>query len=144
MKGKGSKGSKTNWILIAIVLITTVLIFGLLIANKEVIHEGFFGGNTKKIYSVEYYYMDGCSHCDKFSEPGGIWEQLNKIKWNNVILKKYNCAEHEDRVKKFGINGYPSIIIVDNTVTPNILLSSFEEDRTYEKLFKFINKYEQM
>jgi hypothetical protein len=144
MKGKGSKGNKSNWLLIAIVLIATVLISGLLISNKEVIQEGFFGGSTKKIYSVEYYYMDGCSHCDKFSEPGGIWEQLNKIKWNNVTLKKYNCADHEDRVKKFNINGYPSIVIVDNTVTPNILLSSFEEDRTYENLFKFINKYEQM
>lgn len=140
MKGKGK--SKSNWILIAVVLISTVLIFGLLIANKEIIQEGFFGGGNKK-YSVEYYYMDGCGHCEDFNKLG-VWEKINKMEWNNVSLQKYNCDEHMERVKMFNIRGFPSIIIVDNSSKNPTVVASFEEERTYDKLFKFINKYEQM
>ena len=140
MKGKG-KG-KSNWILIAVVLISTVLITGLLISNKEIIEEGFFGSSNKK-YSIEYYYMDGCGHCDIFNKSG-IWEKLNKIEWNNVSLQKYNCDEHMDRVKMFNIKGFPSIIIVDNSSNNPKFVTSFEEERTYDKLLQFIKKYEQM
>jgi thiol-disulfide isomerase/thioredoxin len=138
MKGK-SKG-KSNWIIIGVVLISTVFIFGLLIANKDAIEEGFFGGGNKK-YSVEYYYMDGCGHCDDFNKSG-VWEKLNKMEWKNVSLHKYNCEEHMDRVKMFNIRGFPSIIIVDNSATPK-MIASFEEERTEQKLLQFIKEYEQ-
>jgi hypothetical protein len=138
MKGKG----KSNWILISIVLISTVIIIGLLITNKDAIEEGFFGGSKKK-YSVEYYYMDNCGHCDIFNRSG-VWEKLNKMEWKNVSLHKYNCDEHMDRVKMFNIRGFPSIIIVDNSSDKPKIIASFEEEREDDKLFKFINQYEQM
>ena len=80
--GKSNGKGKSNWILISIVLISTVIIIGLLITNKDAIEEGFFGGSKKK-YSVEYYYMDGCGHCDDFNK---VWEKLIKMEWKNVCL----------------------------------------------------------
>ena len=140
-KGKGS----TNMTLTGIILISAVFIFAILIANKEMIQEGFF--NSEKKYSVEYYYMDTCGHCIDFNETG-IWDRLNAMSFNNVSLKKYNRSEHIERVNALGITGFPAIIVVDNTASargaPPTILASFEEARTYDKLLQFIKKYDVM
>lgn len=144
-KGKGS----TNMTLTGIILISTVFIFAILIANKDRIREGFF--NSEKKYSVEYYYMDTCGHCIDFNETG-IWDRLSALSFNIVSLKKYNRSEHIERVNALGITGFPAIIVVDNTASaasagsagsPTIL-ASFEAARTYDNLLKFIKKYEGM
>lgn len=140
-KGKGS----TNMTLTGIILISTVFIFAILIANKDRIQEGFF--NSEKKYSVEYYYMDTCGHCIDFNETG-IWDRLKAMSFNNVSLKKYNRSEHIERVNALGITGFPAIIVVDNTASargaPPTILASFEAARTYDNLLKFIKKYEGM
>jgi glutaredoxin len=131
MKGKG--------MLNYIIVISIIFIFAVLISNKQTI-EGFFNSDNKK-YSVEYYYMEGCGHCVEFNKLG-IWDQLNNITWANVTLKKYNRSENLDRVNELNISSFPTIIVVDNSSgTPNII-ASFEEERTYDKIFKFIKKYE--
>lgn len=131
MKGKG--------MLNYIILISIIFIFAVLISNKQTI-EGFFNSDNKK-YSVEYYYMEGCGHCVEFNNSG-IWEQLNGLTWSNVTLKKYNRSENLERVNELNISSFPTIIVVDNSSgTPNII-ASFEEERTYDKIFKFIKKYE--
>lgn len=144
-KGKGSN----NMTLTGIILVSAVFIFAILIANKEMIQEGFF--NSEKKYSVEYYYMDTCGHCIDFNETG-IWDRLKAMSFNNVSLKKYNRSEHIERVNALGITGFPAIIVVDNTASgasaasagsPTIL-ASFEEARTYDKLLQFIKKYDEM
>ena len=132
MKGKG--------MLNYIIIISIIFIFAVLISNKQRIQEGFFNSDNKK-YSVEYYYMEGCGHCVEFNNSG-IWDQLNNITWENVTLKKYNRSENLDRVNELNISSFPTIIVVDNSSgTPNII-ESFEEERTYDKIFKFIKKYE--
>ena len=132
MKGKG--------MLNYIIVISIIFIFAVLISNKQRIQEGFFNSDNKK-YSVEYYYMEGCGHCVEFNNSG-IWDQLNNITWANVTLKKYNRSENLDRVNELNISSFPTIIVVDNSSgTPNII-ASFEEERTYDKIFKFIKKYE--
>lgn len=132
MKGKG--------MLNYIIIISIIFIFAVLISNKQRIQEGFFNSDNKK-YSVEYYYMEGCGHCVEFNNSG-IWDQLNNITWANVTLKKYNRSENLDRVNELNISSFPTIIVVDNSSgTPNII-ASFEEERTYDKIFKFIKKYE--
>lgn len=132
MKGKG--------MLNYIIIISIIFIFAVLISNKQRIQEGFFNSDNKK-YSVEYYYMEGCGHCVEFNNSG-IWDQLNNITWANVTLKKYNRSENLDRVNELNISSFPTIIVVVNSSgTPNII-ASFEEERTYDKIFKFIKKYE--
>ena len=134
-KGKGS----SNITLAGIILFSSVFIFAILLANKERIHEGFFGDYKK--YSVEYYYMDTCGHCIDFNESG-IWENLMKLEFNNVSLKKYNRSEKIERVNSLGITGFPSFVIVENSASSPRIIDSLETSRTYENLFKFINKYE--
>ena len=134
-KGKGS----TNGTLTGIIIIFCVFIFAILLANKERIHEGFFGDYKK--YSVEYYYMDTCGHCIDFNESG-IWENLMKLEFNNVSLKKFNRSVKIERVNSLGITGFPSFVIVENSASSPRIIDSLETSRTYENLFKFINKYE--
>jgi len=122
-----------------IIVISIIFIFAVLILNKQTI-EGFFNSNDKK-YSVEYFYMEGCGHCIEFNDSG-IWEQLNGLAWSNVSLKKYNRSENLERVNELNISSFPTIIVIDNsTGSPNII-ASFEEERTYDKIFNFIKKYE--
>jgi thiol-disulfide isomerase/thioredoxin len=134
-KGKGS----SNITLTGIILISAVFIFAILIANRQQIQEAFF---SEKRYSLEYYYMDTCGHCRDFNDTG-IWDKLNTKTFNKVSLKKYNREDHKERVSILGITGFPAFIIVDNTAggSPTIL-ASFEEERTYDNLLKFINEYE--
>jgi hypothetical protein len=131
MKGKG--------ILNYIIVISIIFIFAVLISNKQTI-EGFFNSDNKK-YSVEYFYMEGCGHCIEFNNSG-IWEQLNSLTWANVTLKKYNRSENLERVNELNISSFPTIIVVDNSSGTPKIIASFEEERTYDKLFKFIKKYE--
>jgi hypothetical protein len=122
-----------------IIVISIIFIFAVLISNKQTI-EGFFNSDNKK-YSVEYFYMEGCGHCIEFNDSG-IWEQLNNNAWANVSLKKYNRSENLERVNDLNISSFPTIIVVDSsTGSPNII-ASFEEERTYDKIFNFIKKYE--
>jgi Thioredoxin len=122
-----------------IILISIIFIFAVLISNKQTI-EGFFNSDNKK-YSVEYFYMEGCGHCIEFNNSG-IWEKLNGLTWSNVSLKKYNRSENLERVNELNISSFPTIIVVNNsTGIPNII-ASFEEERTYDNIFKFIKKYE--
>jgi hypothetical protein len=139
-KGKGSN----NMTLTGIILISAVFIFAILIANREMIREGFF--NSEKRYSFEYYYMKNCGHCKVFNATGD-WDKLSALTFNNVSLKKYDRAEHIERVDSLGITGFPAFVMVDNTATAGAggsptILASFEEERTYENLLKFIKQYE--
>lgn len=134
-KGRGA----SNITLTGIILISAVFIFALLIANKEMIREGFF--NSQKRYSVEYYYMETCGHCIDFNETG-IWDRLSAQTFNKVSLKKYNRSEHVERVNSLGITGFPAIIAVDNTASTPTILASFEEERTEDNLLNFIRQYE--
>ena len=125
-----------------IIIISIIFIFAVLISNKKTILEGFFNSENKK-YSVEYYYMEGCGHCVEFNNSG-IWDQLNNNTWLNVSLKKYNRSENLERVNQLNISSFPTIIAVDNsTGTPNII-ASFEDERTYDKIFNFIKKYDSL
>jgi hypothetical protein len=120
-----------------IIIILIIFVFAVLIANKQTIQEHFF--NNKR-YSVEYYYMDTCGHCIEFNNSG-IWEQLNSISWVNVSLNKYNRSENLERVNLLNISSFPTIIVIDKSIDNNTIIDSFEEERTYEKLYNFIKKY---
>lgn len=122
-----------------VIVISIILIFAVLISNKRTI-EGFFNSDNKK-YSVEYYYMEGCGHCVEFNNSS-IWEQLKNNTWVNVSLKKYNRSENLERVNDLNISSFPTIIVVDNSTSSPNIIASFEEERTYDKIFNFIKKYE--
>jgi len=124
--------------LYTIIIISTVFLLAVILSNKDVIRERFFGGSDAKRLSFEYYYMDTCGHCVEFNETG-IWDKLKKETFNHISLKKYNRSEHIERVKSLGITSFPTFVVVDNSSN---IIASFEEARTYEKLLAFIRKYD--
>jgi glutaredoxin len=124
--------------LYTIIIISTVFLLAVILSNKDVIRERFFGGSDAKRLSFEYYYMDTCGHCVEFNETG-IWDKLKKETFNHISLKKYNRSEHLERVKSLGISSFPTFVVVDNSSN---IIASFEEARTYEKLLAFIRKYD--
>jgi len=118
------------------ILATFILIIFVIIMNSRYICESFSSG-TKK-YSLEYYYMDGCGHCEDFNKSG-VWDQLMSKTWDNVSIVKYNMKDKMDRVNKFNITGFPSIILVDVSDGKDKLVSEFKGERTHSKLESFIN-----
>jgi len=116
-----------------IILATFALILFVLMLNSKNICETFY--NNNKNYSLEYYYMDGCGHCNEFSESG-IWEKLESANSDKCKFKKYNMKDKMDRIKKFNIQGFPSILLIDNN---DKMVKSYEGARTYVDLDKFIN-----
>ncbi len=137
-KGKGS----SNITLLTIIVISTLCAFAILILNKDMIKETFFSGSSgTKRYSLEYYYMDTCVHCETFNKKG-IWDELSNMTFNNVELKKFDNVSNADRLKVMEISSFPTFIMVDNQISSTTPIDSFEEERTKEKLLQFINKYE--
>jgi len=121
-----------------VIVIAFVLVFAIIISNKQRIQEQFFNNNN---YSVEYYYMENCGHCIEFNKSG-IWERLKNKNWNKVSLNKYNREDNIDRVRSMDITSFPTIVIVDNSTNPPTIVASFEDERTYEKLVSFISGYD--
>jgi hypothetical protein len=140
---KYSRGSKSygmfNKSLNYIIIIAFVLVFAVIISNRQRIQEQFFDNNNN--YSVEYYYMENCGHCIEFNKSG-IWERLKNKNWNKVSLNKYNREDNIDRVRSMDITSFPTIVIVDNSTNTPTIVASFEDERTYEKLVSFISTYD--
>jgi len=140
---KNSRGSKSNGIfnmsLNYVIILAFVLIFAIIIANRQVIQENFFNNNNIR---VEYYYMENCGHCIEFNNSG-IWESLKNVSWNKVSLQKYNREENIERVRSMDITSFPTIVIVNNSTNPPTIIASYEGERTYEKFVSFISSYDQ-
>lgn len=138
VKAFARKGSSCGT-LYSIIIISAVFVFAIILSHKDRIQESFF--NATKRYSFEYYYMDTCGHCVEFNESG-IWDRLNSQTFNKVSLIKFNRSEHVERVNQFGITGFPTFIMVDNSTSTPSMVASFEQARTYENLLAFIRNYE--
>jgi hypothetical protein len=140
---KYSRGSKSygmfNKSLNYIIIIAFVLVFAVIISNRQRIQEQFFNNNNN--YSVEYYYMENCGHCIEFNKSG-IWERLKNKNWNKVSLNKYSREDNIERVRSMDITSFPTIVIVDNSTNTPTIVASFEDERTYEKLVSFISTYD--
>ena len=133
-KGNGIFNMSLNYVII----IAFVLVFAIIISNRQRIQENFFNNNN---YSVEYYYMENCGHCIEFNKSG-IWERLKNKNWNKVSLTKYNREDNIERVRSMDITSFPTIVIVNNTTNPPTIIASYEGERTYEQLVSFISSYD--
>lgn len=133
-KGNGIFNMSLNYVII----IAFVLVFAIIISNRQRIQENFFNNNN---YSVEYYYMENCGHCIEFNKSG-IWERLKNKNWNKVSLTKYNREDNIERVRSMDITSFPTIVIVNNSTNPPTIIASYEGERTYEQLVSFISSYD--
>jgi thiol-disulfide isomerase/thioredoxin len=87
--------------------------------------EGF--GNAKEMC---YFYMDGCGHCKKFNPT---WDQFVSSYNGNLKLRKVERSNAESEIKKYEINGFPSILLLDG----NGNKKEFTGERTVQNLEAF-------
>jgi hypothetical protein len=112
----------------------------LISAYIVMLSSGYIREGFQQKYSLEYYYMDGCGHCVDFNKSG-VWDKVSENNWANVTVRKYNMKEQRDRVNKFKITGFPSIVIIDISGNEEVVVESFNKERTYENIKNFISKY---
>ena len=138
MAAKKSFGNDI-FIMISIIFFLLLAIAVLFAYNKNKIMEAFMGDSADKKYRMEYYYMEGCGHCEDFSNSG-VWENLNSEYGDKLEFKKYNMKDCKDRIDKYEISGYPTIIIIDKSSSEK-KLEEYNDDRKYEKMKAFVQKY---
>ena len=68
--------------------------------------EGFSSSPAK----VNYYYMDGCGHCEKFSP---VWDEFTKSYNGSTQLKKINMKDAGNDLEKYKVDGFPTVVIID-------------------------------
>ena len=141
MAAKKSFGNDI-FIMISIIFFLLLAIAVLFAYNKNKIMEAFMGDSADKKYRMEYYYMEGCGHCEDFSNSG-VWDNLNSEYGDKLEFKKYNMRDCKDRIDKYEISGYPTIIIIDKSNFEK-KLEEYNDDRKYEKMKAFVQKYANM
>lgn len=136
------KKTNSKWIPIAIFAgICVLLLFMIIIINKT--SNDSENQNTSKDVVVDFYYGEGCTHCDDFLK---YYRSLDdKIK-SKVTFNKYevwsnerNAKKMEDVIKKLNIEtpGFPLVVInqkdyfigYDNETAKNF----------YNKLIEYLN-----
>ena len=76
----------TLLIVIIVVLLISIFMISYYISGNSLMEN--FTGNTTGNKSIEYYYMEGCSHCEKFNDSG-IWEELKETFGTTLKFNKY-------------------------------------------------------
>jgi thiol-disulfide isomerase/thioredoxin len=133
-----SKSDNTTYILLGVLLLSSAL-FIFMSMNYNMSYEKFTSGNIDKKVRIEYYYKDGCPHCDIFKP---MWEKIsNNAELLKIVeFKSYDIKLDGARASKFEINSIPEVIAV--SIQPlssdKELIAKFDLDRTEDKLIKFI------
>ena len=96
-------------------------------SNKPKPFEEF--SNPKELI---YFYMDGCGHCKTFSP---IWDEFTNNYKGNLRIKKYERKQAGDMIDKFQIQGFPTILLIDEQGNKK----EFNGDRTVKGLEQFVN-----
>ena len=87
-------------------------------------------GNPK---SCTYYYMTNCGHCKRFTPD---WDAFVKSYKGPVILKKVEMNDAGDDLKKYNINGFPTVLIIDENGDSQV----YDGPRTVDGLMSCLSK----
>jgi thiol-disulfide isomerase/thioredoxin len=120
-----NKSSRPMKLLFIAVLLTTIYVF---FFRTKTFSENF--GNP---VSCTYYYMEECGHCKRFNPE---WNTFVQTYTGPVKLRKVSATEAGSELEKYGITGFPTILIVDE----NGDHEDYTGPRTSEALIKFLNK----
>ena len=88
--------------------------------------EGFGNGS-----SLTYFHMNGCPHCTKFNP---VWEKFSEGYNGSLDLKKVEAKEMSAQEKSLGIQGFPTIMVVDSNGKKE---ADYDGPRTAEGLKAF-------
>ena len=79
-----------------------------------------------------YFYMNGCGHCKTFSP---VWDEFVNNYTGTLKLNKYETKEAGGLIQKYGIQGFPTVILIDEQGNKK----EFEGDRTVQGLEAFVS-----
>ena len=82
--------------------------------------------------TLTYYYMENCGHCKRFTPE---WDTFVQNYTGQVKLRKVEMNEAGGDIEKYNINGFPTILAVDE----NGDKKDYDGPRTSEGLTKFLN-----
>ena len=113
-------------ICILILCIVGYLIYTIWFNKKET-----YPNSNKKTFL--FFYTDWCSYCSRYkSTHKKLTAYINK-NMPNVTVKDIDCDKNEDLVKKYGIEGFPTLILESNGKSV-----TFTGEKTLENLIQFI------
>ena len=120
--------SPVQLIVAALIIYVYWLLFKLV--SYSIFNAGYLEnfGNPKTMY---YFHMNGCGHCKKFSPT---WDQFVAKYRGSVQLKKMERAEAGNLLEKYEVQGFPTIILVDDKGQKK----EFNDDRTVSALESFV------
>ena len=129
LKKKFEKMSSPVQLVIAVLLIYVCWLLSKLV-RYSLFNAGYLEnfGNPKTMY---YFHMNGCGHCKKFSPT---WDQFVAKYRGSVQLKKMERAEAGNLLEKYEVQGFPTIILVDDKGQKK----EFNDDRTVSALESFV------
>ena len=79
-----------------------------------------------------YFYWDKCGHCKQFNPE---WEKFEKTYNGPVKLNKKEMNEAGPELKKYNVNAFPTIIIIDETGD----YKQYDGPRTSEGLLQYFS-----
>ena len=82
--------------------------------------------------SCNYYYMEQCGHCKRFSPE---WDQFVQTYTGPVKLRKMEMNEAGSDLEKYNIQGFPTILCIDE----NGETKDYDGPRTSDALNQFID-----
>ena len=84
---------------------TTVILLCLLSYVSQVFTEGFTGASE-----FVFYHMNGCPHCTNMMPE---WSKFESNNDSGIKTRKTEQSEAPDEIKKHGIKGFPSLLLLD-------------------------------
>jgi len=127
-----SKSDTNMYILLGLLLLSSI-VFVFITQRYNMSFEPFENAKKRRI---EYYYKDGCPHCDVFKPT---WEEVSKDAelLKLVDFKMYDIKNDGGKSAKYGINSIPEVISVD--ISTDEKKAVFESNtRSVDDLKKFV------
>jgi thiol-disulfide isomerase/thioredoxin len=90
-------------------------------------------GGKKKKNTLYLFKASWCGHCIAFKST---WDQLQTDLKNDINFETYDADEHGDIMKKFKIDGYPTLILKKEDQA-----FEFVGTRDLQGLKDFVNNY---
>jgi hypothetical protein len=126
---KSSSKSDGTWFIIGllILLIIVIIIVG-------IFYKRFEKFTNPKPYTLYYFYMDGCGHCDRFNPE---WEKLPVSEiYKPVKINMNDGASGTDKAKLYNVKGAPTLILISNTNDKEFY--EYNGNRTIEDINNFV------
>lgn len=123
------------WTFVAIVVLSALYVVVQKVSKNMTPKKESFTSNNKKV-TIALVYAQWCGHCKSYKQSGIFMKTAEEIKGKyNVEFKEIDADQNKDLVKKYGVNGFPTILAIG----PNgEKLQEFTGDRSNKNdLIKF-------